>query len=165
MRRFITVAATTLLVLLAAQVALAQYQPVGTVGLSTTSPAAGASITVGGDGFAPASEVRITIESSPVLLATVTTNAGGAFSVEVTIPPGMSGTHQIVATGTDPEGSVRVLATTIQVRAAVGVPDTSAIDPDTTVRGSDALILAIAGFGIAILTAGLLLAMRRYGAR
>jgi titin len=164
MRRFITAAAATLLVLLAAQVALAQYQPAGTLSLSTTSPAAGASITVSGDGFAPVSEVRITIESEPVLLATVTTNAAGAFSVEVNIPRGMSGTHQIVATGIDPQGSVRVLATTIEVRA-VGVPDTSTIDPDTTVRGSDALILAIAGFGIAILTAGLLLAMRRYGAR
>jgi hypothetical protein len=57
-----------------------------------------------------------------------------------------------------------VLATRIQVQP-VGLPDTSTIDRETSVRGSDALILAIAGFGIAILTAGLLLAMRRYGAR
>jgi titin len=151
-----------LLLLLLSQAVLAQYEPTGPVTLSSTTPTAGGQLTVSGDGFAPGSQVQVIIESEPVLLATVTTDAAGSFTVDVTIPTSFSGEHLIVATGIDPAGSVRVLGTTIVV-AALQVPPTSTSVVDATPQGSDAVVLALAGAGIVAMTGSLLLATRRRG--
>jgi hypothetical protein len=125
MRRSIAAATGLLLLLvLGTQAVLAQYTPAGTLTLSTYSPPAGSTLTVSGTGFAPDSDVHLTIESTPLLLARATTDAAGAFSVAVTIPPSYAGHHSIVATGIDPQGSVRVLASTIEVGSLTGTPVT-----------------------------------------
>lgn len=97
--------------------ALAQYQSGdGPVVLSTTSLAAGGDVEVSGSGFAAGSEVVVTIESEPVVLATVTANSGGSFSTVATIPSSIAtGQHTIFATGIDPSGASRALATQVSV--------------------------------------------------
>lgn len=158
MKRFIAAMSAMLLVLLGAQLVLAQYTPNGSLALSTSNPQPGAAVTVAGDGFAPDSEVRVTIESTPLLLATTVADGAGAFSVSVTIPADYSGSHRLVATGTDDAGSVRVLASAI----VVGTPATDTLPSgDDPVVGSDPFVLAMAGFGIVIMTGVMLLIGRR----
>jgi hypothetical protein len=160
MRRFIAASAAVLLLLLVSQAVLAQYEPTGPLTLSSTTPTAGGHLTVSGAGFASDSQVQVTIESEPVLLATVITDSAGAFTEVVTIPASLSGEHMIIATGTDPAGSVRVLASTVVV-AALSAPATStSAVPATDRQGSDPIVLAIAGAGIVTMT-GLLLVLTR----
>lgn len=158
MKRLIAAMSAMLLVLLGSQLVLAQYTPSGPLELATLNPQPGAVMTVAGDGFASDSEVRVTIESTPLLLATTTADGSGTFSVSVTIPADYSGSHRLVATGTDGDGSVRVLATAI----IVGIPATDALpSADVPVVGSDPFVLAVAGFGIVIMTGVMLLIGRR----
>ena len=58
----------------------------------------GMELTISGTGFKPDATVTITYTSDPVVLATVTTDGSGSFSVTVTIPPSIGGEHTIVAT-------------------------------------------------------------------
>jgi LPXTG-motif cell wall-anchored protein len=115
-------------------------------------------LTVSGTGFAPTSQVQVTIQSTSVHLASVTTDTAGSFSVNVAIPESVSGQQIISATGTDPSGSVRVLSATIAVTAAK-VP--GSVDTTASQQGFDPIIFAIAGAGIVLVTGLLLLAMRR----
>jgi hypothetical protein len=154
MRRAIAAATGLLLLVLAAQAAIAQYTPTGSLTLSTDHPAPGAIVTVSGTGFAIDSNVYVTLESQPLLLATVTANASGDFAVDVTIPASYSGQHTLAATGTDPQGSERVLTSTIQVGAASSPKNAPA-------QSSDAFVLAIAAAGIVLLTGAIILVMRR----
>lgn len=154
MRRAIAAATGLLLLVLGAQVAIAQYTSAGPLALSTYQTPPGGVVTVSGSGFAIASNVYVTLESQPVLLSTVAANASGNFSVDVTIPASYSGRHTLVATGIDPQGSERVLAAAIQI--GPGSPPQHAPS-----RGSDALVLAIAGVGIVLLTGAIIVVMRR----
>lgn len=88
--------------------------PYGTDGepeLSTTSPAPGAALTVGGDGFQAGSEVRVVIYSEPVVLGVAEASAAGEASIMVTIPEGFvaGSTHTLQMQGIDPSGDVRIL--------------------------------------------------------
>jgi hypothetical protein len=84
--------------------------------LGTVAP--GQSVPVGGDGFAPNSSVTLTAESNPIFLKTVVADAGGKFSTDVTIPAGLSGSHNIVATGLDPSGQPHSQSSLVFVQAA-----------------------------------------------
>lgn len=160
MRRFTIAVTAGLLLLLGAQVALAQYGTSGPVQVSTSNPAPGDSMTVTGSGYAGGSQVRITIESDPVHLATVTADSSGLFSTVVSIPTGFSGRHDIVATGIDPAGSVRVLASSIVV-GTIPLPDTSTDAPPVGAARSDGLIFTGAGIGILAVACLLLLVNQR----
>ena len=66
---------------------------------SEASPGyAGMEVSVTGTGFRPNAAVTITYTSDPILLATVTTDATGAFSATITIPPSIGGNHTITVT-------------------------------------------------------------------
>lgn len=159
MRRFIGGAAALLLILLGTQIVLAQYSPSGPLTVSTITPGPGDEVAVSGDGFAAGTEVRVTLESDPVLLATVTTDQTGAFAVRVTIPSDVSGAHQLVATGLDPSGSVRALVTAITILSA---PRTDTVDPTTgPLRSSDGIVLGLAGLAIVGLTLVTLYVLKR----
>lgn len=67
--------------------------------ISTEHPVAGATITVSGTNFPPNKTIKIVLRTKTYLLATVTTDARGRFSVRVKIPAGVSGHHTIVAIG------------------------------------------------------------------
>jgi hypothetical protein len=66
---------------------------------SEASPGSvGMELTITGTGFKPNAMVTITYASDPVTLATITTDASGAFSVKVNIPPSVGGSHTITVT-------------------------------------------------------------------
>jgi len=66
---------------------------------STASPGhAGMELTITGTGFKPNATVTITYTTETITLATVTTDANGAFSVTATIPPSVAGNHTITVT-------------------------------------------------------------------
>jgi len=68
----------------------------------TTSEASpgyvGMELTITGTGFKPNATVTITYTTDPVVLATTTTDANGAFSVTITIPPSIGGNHTLTVT-------------------------------------------------------------------
>ena len=67
----------------------------------------GAPVVVEGHGLKPLSPVRIELHSTPILLATVMTDADGSFSTTVNLPAHVAaGSHTVVATGEDPDGQV-----------------------------------------------------------
>jgi hypothetical protein len=154
MRRAVGAAMGLLLLILGTHGALAQYTGAGPLNLSTSQPAAGGTVTVSGTGFAIDSNVYVTFESAPLLLATATADASGAFSVGVTIPYSASGQHTLVATGLDPQGSARVLTSTIHVLSATTQPVPRSSAPTS-------VILAIAAAGIVLLAGVALLLLRR----
>lgn len=64
-----------------------------------TSPGyVGMKVTISGTDFLPNRTVTVTYTTTPVVLATTTTDAMGAFSVTVTIPPSQAGNHTISVT-------------------------------------------------------------------
>jgi LPXTG-motif cell wall-anchored protein len=78
-----------------------------------TSPHAGQTIVVTAAGFAAESPVTFGVYSSPVVLAVVNADAAGIATATVVIPAGYTGAHSLVAIGTAPDGSTRVLRTDI----------------------------------------------------
>ena len=122
------------LVTFVASTAQAQQYPVTTGGLDTetiggqdtTNLAGGTPFRVKGGGYAPGSQVTITIESNPIVLGTFTANAAGNIDVTVTIPlTGLAvGSHTIKATGTAPTGGTVVLSQTVSVTGVTQTPVT-----------------------------------------
>ena len=159
MRRYVVFAAALLLLLLGSQAVLAQYGPGGQLTVSDANPPPGGQITVSAEGFAPSTPVQITIgsaSSAPELLATVESDTTGAFSESVTIPASASGPYTLSATGTDAAGSVLVLTATIEVTAVTAPPTDTQPVTGTGRSASDALVIAIAGAGIVLMTGFLL---------
>lgn len=114
-----------LLLLAVPNTALAQQYPPSSAELtvSTAEVSPGDEITVAGGGFAPNSDVTITFESAPVVLAVVRADAAGQFTARVRIPADATpGIHTLRATGVDPQGRPRVLTSTITVRGAQAGP-------------------------------------------
>ena len=76
----------------------------GTISVDGT-PAAGATVTVTGAGFAPGAEdIAIEVHSDPIVVGTANADDSGKFSAEVTIPDSLpAGAHQIVARVGDSE--------------------------------------------------------------
>lgn len=70
-----------------------------TLSVSTTHPQVGASLVVTGAAFAPRATIRLELHTKVYALATVHSDADGAFSTRVTLPAGVHGRHLIVAVG------------------------------------------------------------------
>lgn len=139
----------------------AQYPPQACglrLGQSTARP--GERISVGGDGFAPNSRVRIEFRSQPVELASVTANSAGSFDTTVVIPANASlGQHTIAAQGTNPTppGGARELTATITIVGAAAAPGGTL--PRT--GAADALPLALGGAALVGIGAVAVVAARR----
>ncbi len=124
--------------------------------VSTTTPLEGASITITGENFAPNASIRLELHSAVSTLATVRSDGNGAFSVRVTLPAGVTGTHQIVPVGGlvagCPQKSVTI---TIQANGGTNGNGTGGgSNGGTAFTGVDiALLLAIAAglLGIGVL--------------
>lgn len=162
MRRLAVSATAFLLLIFGAQAVLAQYGANGTLTLTNSIAAPGSDVGVTGTGFDPNSTVHLTIQSVPVLLGTVTTDGSGGFTMPVTIPMDFDGAHHIVATGVDPDLSVLVLQANVMVTSQ---PPTDTFAQVTPAGSSDSAVLALAGIGIVLLTAGVLLITRRSALR
>lgn len=109
---------------LAAPAAAQQYPPSEeALAISTSEASPGEAVTVSGGGFAAGSNVTITFESTPVVVGITRADGAGRFTTQVRIPldatPGM---HTLRATGVDPAGHPRVLATAIRVTGDLAQP-------------------------------------------
>jgi hypothetical protein len=147
----IALAAFAALTLVPAAAMAQQYEEeTGTLSVSDTAVSAGGSVTLSGSGFAPSSEVEITIESTPRTLDTVTANASGEIAVTVAIPSDLSaGTHTLKGTGVTPDGATLVLSATVSI-AGGGQAD---------LAGTGARIGPMAGAGAALLAIGIIVLM------
>jgi len=150
LRSFLRPVLAAACLLAVASPAAASYEPTGTVTVSHTAPAPGAAITVTGSGYAPLSQVTITIGTAQTVLSTVMTTADGSFSTSVTIPASLAGSQTLSATGLNPVGSTRVLAATLNV-GGTPLPAT----------GSDTTVLLVAGAVVVAVGAGLVVTSRR----
>jgi hypothetical protein len=116
---------SAMLVGLLAGVAGAQpYPPSGGCSLAVSSsavaPASAVTVSTGNcaTAYAPGALVTLTFASDPVTLGTVTADANGHISAQVTIPSNATaGTHTISATGLGADGSTLVLSTSVTVTA------------------------------------------------
>ncbi|HKC27315.1 MAG TPA: hypothetical protein VKB75_04830 [Jatrophihabitans sp.] len=86
------------------------------VALSTTQPAVGGTFTISGINFLPNASVALELTSPSVLLATAHTDSTGSFSTTVTLPAGVTGQHDVVATsgvpttaGCTPSAGINIL--------------------------------------------------------
>ncbi|WP_313543988.1 beta strand repeat-containing protein [Leifsonia aquatica] len=80
----------------------------------------GQTITLVADGFASDSPVTFGLYSVPVTLGVVDADAQGTARLTVVIPAGYEGAHTLVALGTAPDGSERVLRTDFVLPTANG---------------------------------------------
>ena len=156
MRRLLGVAAVFGLAALAfAGTAGADPYPPTSVSSSSSTAPVGGTVTVSSDGWAPGSQVTITLDSVPVVLGTLTADANGHIQGTFTIPAGTAlGAHTIVSSGTDPSGAPRTLSQALTVVPAAGGPSLA------FTGGSGSGRLAVAGV-IAVLLGALLVGVAR----
>jgi hypothetical protein len=140
------VGAVSALTLAFATPAFAYGSNAATVGTSVSSVGPGGSLTVSGNNFAPDSTTTITLHSTPVVLATTSTNSAGSFFAVVTIPADTSpGTHTIVATDAagDSASTIIVVTGTVPVAASSGLAFTGA--DIAALSGVGAVAMALGG--------------------
>jgi hypothetical protein len=131
--------------------------------ITTATP--GEQITVLGTGFLPFSTATIVTYSSPVVLASVTTDGSGDFSKTVTVPTTLeAGSHNLVAYGVDSSGSVHSIRLAFSVTAsaassgtASGSSAATASLPSTGIDVGPALIT-----GTSLLAAGVVVILVMY---
>ena len=114
----------------------------------------GGTVTLTGGGYLPFSTVTVVMYSDPVVLGTTTADADGAISLTVTLPAGVTGEHDLVASGVDPSGRPHHLTMAVTVAAGPGLPDT----------GADIALPALGGLAALAVGAGLVVAARRRAA-
>jgi hypothetical protein len=142
--------------------------------LSSSAGTAGGTIEVAAEGFAPGSEVEVWINSTPRLLAIVTTDDLGRLEVTVTLPGDLVGNHRIRVVGTDALGEEIDVSAPIVVSAAPTdpVPGSIGVVPEGAAPdGSAPSALAFTGsepvtsmlVGMTALLVGLLLLAARRG--
>jgi LPXTG-motif cell wall-anchored protein len=120
-RTFIALAACAVTMLAAAPAAYASYSGDGGVTLDPATPKVGSTLTVDSTGWMAATAVTVTLHSTPVVLATVTSDANGNVHAEAQIPSDTAtGAHTLELTGTDPAGAPRTVTTAITIDAASG---------------------------------------------
>ena len=131
--------------------------------LETTTLTAGQPVTVRGSGFGADERIDFTLFSTPTALGTVQTDSAGAFTVTLTVPTSVTaGAHTLRAASADSDDVAEVAVTVIAAAPTGG----SGVGSGT---GSSASPLASTGLAVAwpimagllLLSAGLLLVMRR----
>ncbi|WP_417510370.1 carboxypeptidase regulatory-like domain-containing protein [Microbacterium sp.] len=131
------------------------------VRVDDTTPAAGATITITGQGFEPGETVRLELHSTPVVLGTVKVAPNGTFTAQVRIPAGTApGAHTIYAFGLT---SNTVTATPITVVAASPSPSSSGTG-GLAVTGGDVPWNQLGGAALLLLVGGVLLYRRQRSA-
>lgn len=119
--------------------------------LSRSVVAAGESVGVAGEGFAPGGEVRVA--AAGVGLANLSAGSGGSFSTNVVIPEALAGgTHSVTASGPAAGGGTQVLSASLTVTGARsgGAGAAGAQEGDALPRTGAAGITALAALGLAL---------------
>jgi hypothetical protein len=78
----------------------------------------GEDMTISGTGFKPNSTITVTYTTEPIVVATTTSDAKGAFSATFKVPPSKAGAHTITAS----DGTNSLKATFIMESAAPPIP-------------------------------------------
>ena len=87
------------------------------MGVNTSNPSPGQTVTTDGEGFASNSTQDLGIQSAPKHLVNAHTDANGDFVQDVTIPCDTTpGDHTLFATGVDPDGTPLTLSVGINVQ-------------------------------------------------
>jgi hypothetical protein len=95
----------------------------------------------------PDTDVTVTLDNNPALLCTGHTDGTGAFTCQITLPPGSTtGGHSVVASGTGVGGGPAAPTAPITVQSLPTPPPTSA-NPGRDAQG-DASGLALLAFGL-----------------
>jgi hypothetical protein len=108
-------------------------------------------LTVDGQGFAAGEQVVITLHTKTFTLATVTTDSSGSFSTVVTLPAGVTGNHQILATGATGDKASGHLT----LSNCAGTAPQSAGTGGLSATG--VAVLSLAGLGLVLLVGGVFL--------
>lgn len=119
--------------------------------LDVTSVPAGGSFTLGGAGFDPERAYPVILNSDPVLLGTVTTDAEGAFRAALLIPATVPPGDHLITVG---DASIPI---TVTAAAAVAEGDALAFAdaPELAATGPDPLAASILGaLTVALLASG-----------
>ena len=130
--------------------AAAPYPPVfcPTIAISSTHPFPGQTITITGQGFEAAQSLTLVMTPGNYTLGHVTTTAAGTFSVQVTLPAGVTGSRVIRAEGAGSDCPVDP----IQIQISSNTTPTSQSPlPFTGVDILTALAIALALVGIGLL--------------
>lgn len=131
--------------------------------ISDVTPVAGETVDVVFDGYAPFSIVTVTQQSDPIVLGTFTADAAGVVRATVTLAPGLTGLHHIVASGTDSQGNPVSASIPITVQA----PDATTNTPNGFLprTGSNtSFIVTLGGLALAIGGAATVASRRRVAA-
>jgi len=127
--------------------------PAAELAVSTTTPFPGESIMVSGSNFVANEAITIELHSAPIVLAHVTTDGNGAFSVHVTIPSNLTGTHTIDVAGDHSFCPSSPVTITIQSSGTSpsggGLPNTG-----VDILAGVAIALALLAAGIALTHGG-----------
>lgn len=128
--------------------------------LTRSVVAAGDTVGVAGDGFAPGAQVRVA--AAGVTLATVAADAGGSFATDVRIPASTApGLHDVTAAGAGAGGGTQVLSASLTVTGA-SRSDTAGLGPSLPRTGGDGIVpMTLAGAGLLALGAASVVAARR----
>jgi hypothetical protein len=119
---------------------------------SSTAPAGG-TLTISGEGADPGATVIITFASDPVVVATTTADAEGAFSATFQVPESAEpGTHTVSAI------SNGVVLATVEVRVTAAAQSS---ESELAFTGLNLLLKVGVGVGMLVAGAALLLAIRR----
>jgi hypothetical protein len=125
--------------------------------VSNSNPNPGSAVTFSASGFQPNSNAQVYFESTPVLLETVSADANGTVASTVTIPSdAVPGDHDIVVTGTAPDGSPLSVSIPITVVSA-----TTSGTSGLAFTGADIAIVATVGLLALGFGGFLLLSVRR----
>ncbi len=117
----------------------------------------GATVVLGGSGFADAAAINVSVYSTPVSLGNLVADDEGQFTTAVTLPKDLTGRHTLSAIGNAPNGSGRSVQASVTLAAdtpaAVGISQL----PKTGIQAASAVLgaggLLIVGFAL-IRTAG-----------
>lgn len=102
---------------LASSSGAAPYTTQPTISVSTQTPAIGSTIAVSGNGFAPNELVTVTLGGH--VLGTARADASGSFSLNISLPTGVSGNQSILATGLT-SGKTTSIQLNVQSEAGAG---------------------------------------------
>jgi hypothetical protein len=138
--------------------------------LTSSAGTSARSTTLSGAGFDAQTPVAIVAYSDPLILATVTTDDNGAFTVPVKVPDALVGAHTLVAVGSlggEDTIAVRYLTLDINLPGAArpGPPRPGAAPPGLPVTGSRLTPIVATGIAALLLGFGLVVLARRRPAR
>jgi hypothetical protein len=158
-RRFaaLLVAVLACLVSLVAGAASSQAAPgyVKHASISLSSTGTCGHLVVTGTDFAANEQVSLTLHTKVFALTTVQTDANGAFSVEVTLPDGVTGNHTVVATGSSKDkASAKLTVSNCAAAAGAGGSTGSGGLSNTGIA-----VLSIGGLGVLLLVGGTVLVL------